>query len=119
VGNEKMLACLLTTRGGGPFLTADIIAPWLADTDEDGQKEVTDPWGNPWIYFHHQDYVDYPAGYQGERVYYRIKGTPFEAESATRKPRVFRNPGAYQLWGCGPNQTNEAGQGDDIGNVKQ
>jgi len=110
-GIETMLAALRSTEGGGPFIGEGRIARWLGDTDQDGLPELIDPWGNPWIYFHHTDY-------EGKPPIYAIHGGRSPAHAA-EQGEGFRNPAAYQLWTCGQNQGDESGEGDDTGNIRQ
>ena len=108
-GIERMLACLRTEENGGPFIQAHLIRRWVEDTDGDGRQELVDPWRNPWIYFHSSEY---PAG----AVYYRIKGRQMTVAPIKKSGR-FANSTSYQLWACGPNQTDQSGQDDDVGKV--
>jgi prepilin-type N-terminal cleavage/methylation domain-containing protein len=107
-GIEVMLACLRTTQGDGPFILERRISTWLADTDGDGKQELVDPWGNPWIYFHHLEY-DVPD------VYYILNGNRVLMQ-ATKAKDSHKNHTSYQLWACGPNKTNQSGKGDDVAN---
>jgi prepilin-type N-terminal cleavage/methylation domain-containing protein len=107
-GNEMLIAHLLTRQGGGPFLPEHKTRNWLGDTDGDGQTEFLDPWGNPWIYFHHLDY-------SGPEATYRIQKHTVQFQPV--KPNDgFANRSTYQLWSLGPNQINEDGSGDDVAN---
>ncbi len=108
-GTETMLAALRTTERGGPFIKEHIIARWLRDTDNDGRQELADPWRTPWIYFH-------PASYTAGPARIRSSEHTFEAQPS-KQGDTYRNLVTYQLWSCGPNRTDEAGVGDDIGNL--
>ena len=110
-GAESLLAALCTTENGGPFLKEREARRWAGDADGDGRKELVDPWKNPWIYFHNSDYT------QGE-VYYTFKGRRWQVKPV-KSGGAFLNLTSYQLWACGPNKTDEAGAGDDVGNVAQ
>ena len=107
-GIEVMLACLRSTEGGGPFILERKIRNWLDDTDGDGRQELVDPWGNPWIYFHHLEYAV-------PDVYYIIKGNRVLIQAVKAKDS-YRNHTSYQLRACGPNETSEHGRGDDAAN---
>jgi len=108
-GIENLLASLRSTEFGGPFIDESVIADWLSDSDDDGLAELTDPWGNGWIYF---DALSYSA----EPVVYRSRGQLIDV-TANAVGDAFRNPETYQLWCAGPNQVSESGEGDDVGNV--
>jgi prepilin-type N-terminal cleavage/methylation domain-containing protein len=114
-GAEMLLSFLLTTEGGGPFIVRNRIEDSLADLDGDGRQELVDPWRTPWIYFHH---ADYRTALEDEAVYYTIDDARRQVIPAKVRGE-FRNAGAYQLWACGPNRANDAGQGDDVGNVNE
>jgi prepilin-type N-terminal cleavage/methylation domain-containing protein len=112
-GAEMLATYLTTTEGAGPFVPAHRVEKWLADLDGDGRRELIDPWRTPWIYFHR---ADYEAALEEETVYYTIDGERRQVVPVKIKDD-FRNRGTYQLWACGPNKTNEAGVGDDAGNM--
>ncbi|MFW6107978.1 MAG: hypothetical protein ACOC70_02135, partial [bacterium] len=109
-GNEVLLDHLLHAEGG-PFINPKVIRDWLGDTDGDGARELLDPWNNPWIYIHHSYYA-------GDDVYYMIQGQRLKVEPAQEQNRPL-NRTTYQLWACGPNEANQAGQDDDVGNVRR
>ncbi len=92
-----------------PFLQPEWARRWSGDTDGDGRLELLDPWGNPWVYFNHADYVRGGADYViGRR---RVSVKPAKSLDA------FANAATYQLWACGQNETDEEGSEDDIGNL--
>ncbi len=110
-GIEAMLGCLRTRENGGPFVRKHIVKGWLTDTDGDGRQELSDPWGNPWIFFH-------PSAYTAGPVKYRLNQKDVEVKPV-KNGDVFLNLASYQLWACGPNKSSQSGGYDDIGNVEQ
>jgi len=110
-GSESLLACLRTQEVGGPFIEERLIRSWVGDSDGDGEPELIDPWQNPWVYFH-------PSDYTRGAVEYKVKGKAIPV-SPCKKGDVYKNLTSYQLWACGPNQSSEAGQGDDAGNLER
>lgn len=109
-GIESLVHHLLHSEGG-PFVSPRQIRDWLGDTDGDGADEVLDPWGNPWIYFHHSSYA-------AEDVYYMIDGQRVNVEAGKSGGRSV-NPTSYQIWSCGPNEVNQSGHDEDIGNLRR
>jgi len=110
-GVEALLEHLRAAGDGGPCILERRIAGWVEDTDGDGRAELVDPWRGPWVYFCSTNYD------QGV-VHYILRGRRIAAEPA-REGEAYANPTSYQLWACGPNQTNESGQGDDVGNLRK
>lgn len=103
--NESMVAALRAAK----VVDERLLANWLGDGDGDKASEMVDPWGNPWIYFHPGTYNIEPPQYKlGERV---VVVRP--AKSGDN----FQQPTRFQVWSCGPNETDETGMGDDCGNV--
>lgn len=129
-GNEAMTAALFTTRSGGPFLDLGRFESRLENLDgdeaprnltewifgDDQLREVTDPWGNPYVYFHHRDYR------KPERMAsYSITGQEASCQpSRSAKTATFHAPTTYQLWSAGPDQLNQdvAEGSDDIATWK-
>ncbi len=122
-GIESAVRCLATRRERGPYLAFD--ERELGNTDGDAIArdpcdaaiaakelfEVLDPWGNPFVYFHHRDY----RGGAAIETYARGDG-----EKVRARPRPSEKTGAYPglatflIWSFGPNGQNEDGAGDDI-----
>ncbi|GIW71028.1 MAG: hypothetical protein KatS3mg102_0570 [Planctomycetota bacterium] len=124
-GIESLLRALTTAGRGGPFLEPS--AEELANTDGDaiaataddptgsvlGSRELlelVDPWGNPFIYFHHRDYrggrgiEDYAIGGRQQRC------RPRPEETTGSYPALT----SFMIWSAGPNGLNEDGGGDDV-----
>jgi prepilin-type N-terminal cleavage/methylation domain-containing protein len=121
-GAETLVRCLTTQERGGPFLEPD--EDELGNTDEDALAEdttksiygtlalfeLTDPWGNPYIYYHHRDYR---GGRKVER--YLLGGVEVRA-----RPRPSGTTGTFPavtsfvIWSAGPDGVDEGGEGDDV-----
>jgi prepilin-type N-terminal cleavage/methylation domain-containing protein len=121
-GIESLVACLATTRMSGPYF--DFPDVYLQNYDGDSIPdfnhsffddrsgyEFTDPWGNPYIYFHNRDYER-----PGVASRYRFQDGKVQqaAPAKSKKKGVFHGFDSYQLWSAGPNGENENGGGDDI-----
>lgn len=121
-GNEAMVACLQTTLKNGPFgdwkedryqnldsdeATKNVTNWWFGDNQ---LRELVDDWGNPYVYFHNRDYA------KPEKVgKYTINGETVDCvPQKSEKTKTWHNPRTYQLWSCGPDQTNQNGDEDDI-----
>lgn len=124
-GIESLVACLSTKTGTGPyhgFEDADL----LINRDKDKAPgplsmllnstitsaelfELSDPFGNPYVYFHGDDLEDGTGGR------YHIGGTVVDCRPAT-DDKTGRAPGygKYQIISAGPNGKYEAGGGDDV-----
>jgi prepilin-type N-terminal cleavage/methylation domain-containing protein len=82
----------------------------VGNTDEDklrkavnklGTKdlnEIVDAWGNPLVYFHHNDYLKYAEG----GASYRTKaGDDVEPKPYRNDDGTFINPQTFQIWSMG------------------
>ena len=122
-GIESLVRCLSTSREHGPYFPFE--EKDLSNTDGDSLLrdpcdstitaktlfELTDPWGNPFIYFHNRDYR---GGARLERY------TLQTGERANCKPHPGEKTGQYPaassfvIWSVGANGQNEDGAGDDV-----
>jgi prepilin-type N-terminal cleavage/methylation domain-containing protein len=124
-GIEVMVRCLTTKKKNGPYFTFD--SEVLDNSDGDSIKglggdptdstiasrelfEVKDPWGNPFVYIHNQDYdaaQTYLVGEPKERArIHAIKDA---------KTKSYLGPRAFQLLSLGPDgQQDQTDDGDDI-----
>jgi len=128
-GIESLIHCLTTRQGeSSPYFEPE--KDELGNTDGDAQArnvadsrlggaeclELLDPWGNPFVYYHHRD-LKPVAGPAWARLQVYVKG---DGQSAKTQPRpddrTKSYPGetSYQLWSFGPNGENEDGAGDDV-----
>ena len=124
-GIESVILCLSTQKKGGPFFDweEDALSNLDNDTLEseeakerldwifgDNQlREYLDGFDNPLIYIHNKDYEDtFTITHEGG-----TRGTATGGRS--EKSSTFFAPTGYQLWSCGPNETNDGGMDDDIG----
>ena len=121
-GNESMTACLRTTRGGGPFI-GDWPENRLTNKDDDrssknlldwaGTKldwfEMSDVWGNPYVYFHNADYAK-PKKFGRYNFLHQEDCAP----AKSKKTGAFCSPTTFQLWSVGPDGVNQNGDGDDV-----
>lgn len=132
LGNESMMAGLSTGLEGGPFLkqygkhgadnhrnsdgdsASANLTGWV--WEDNGLREFVDPWDNPYIYF---SAADYESGV----IMYKIKGrdTSCEPRKVAGTTDEYYEFAGYQLWSCGPNQTNDTnsaefltGEDDDV-----
>lgn len=123
-GAEALVRCLTTRDRGGPYF--DFKEEQLDNTDDDALGagddptssayvggdllEVTDPWGNPLIYFHHRDYR---GGKELERYLLGLEEQrcrPRPSEKTGQLPGF----GKFVIWSAGPDGLNEDGEGDDV-----
>jgi prepilin-type N-terminal cleavage/methylation domain-containing protein len=119
-GNEALTFCLAVPVGGGPFLDGHgPDDPGFRNADNDSGsgdvsswpasgtalREIVDPWGNPFIYFHGRQLKD------GETATYQLRGRAVTI-SPVKDPATDRYHAAqtYQLWSLGPNGFNEQGK---------
>jgi prepilin-type N-terminal cleavage/methylation domain-containing protein len=95
---------------------ADNFRAALSSGGDSGAREYLDPWGNPLVYFHCNDYKE-PKGCAriktgtGETLEVRPKRMPKAAGGA------YLGPNSYQLFSLGPNgvqDDDEAEDGDDV-----
>ena len=121
-GIESLVACLSTGRRSGPYF--DFEDEFLVNRDKDKVPdfnqsafkgllgfEYTDPWGNPYIYFHNRDY-ERP---QVASVYrFAEKKRVQAAPGKSGKKGTFHGFDSFQLWSAGPDGKNNNGEGDDI-----
>lgn len=122
-GNKALVRCLTTPERNGPYIELDEEDLQSLSGDrlvgEDPTRsilqtpvllELVDPWGNPYVYFHHRDYR---GGDPYER--YTIGGEeqrcrPEPSEKTGQYPAF----GRFLLWSAGPDGVNENGRGDDV-----
>ena len=121
-GIESLVACISTTRKGGPFhefeedklknADRDKIPDFNASYLKKGEAyEYVDPWGNPYIYFHNRDYANPEiASKYGFPEGKTVKATP----SKSPKTGNWHGYESFQLWSAGPDGKNDNGGGDDI-----
>lgn len=102
------------------------------DTDGDGKLELVDAWGNPLIYFSHDDYgsrQDVSRVKADERdpsgtIFAHQRAGWIDQEGRVRLPyseesNQYFDDGRwqaeqrYQLWSCGPNGVDDGGSYDD------
>ncbi|MBI5365412.1 MAG: prepilin-type N-terminal cleavage/methylation domain-containing protein [Planctomycetes bacterium] len=121
-GVESLVACLQSTLKNGPFgdwkeeryvnLDEDdagknLTSWWFGDTQ---LRELADDWGNPYVYYHCRDYAQPDAAAQ-----YTVNGATVEtAPGKSEKTKAYHNPRTYQIWSCGPDETNQNGEEDDV-----
>lgn len=123
-GSKSLVRCLTTTEREGPYfefpegrlgtLSGDRLQtrddPTRSTMQTPTLFEILDPWGNPLIYYHHQDYR---GGREIER--YTIQDeqqrcVPQPSEKTGQLPGF----GRFLIWSAGPDGVNENGQGDDV-----
>ena len=123
-GIESLVAHLATKNAGGPFyeFSDDALQNLDKDTLENVDLftelnwqfaknelfEIVDPWGNPYVYIHNNDY---------ERTFVMLTdgGKRFTVTGASsEKTGTFHAPTTYQLWSFGPDGEDNGGEGDDI-----
>ncbi|MCK4909780.1 MAG: prepilin-type N-terminal cleavage/methylation domain-containing protein [Planctomycetes bacterium] len=124
-GTEALVACLSSQIEGGPFLKEwseeryvnldndqvdrNLTDWWFGDSQ---LRELTDTWGNPYIYFHSRDY-EQPQEFSR----YMIQGEVADCvPQRSERTATFHNPISYQLWSVGVNGENDNGADDDINN---
>jgi prepilin-type N-terminal cleavage/methylation domain-containing protein len=122
-GIESVVRCVTTTRERGPYFPAE--EKELANTDEDtiardpcastiGSREafeLVDPWGNPFVYFHHRDYR---GGQKIERYAFPVHGRLPCKPRPSEKTGQYPGAASFMVWSVGANGENEDGSGDDI-----
>ena len=124
VGIESAVACLSTTKSGGPYLQAlpeeqygnfdkDSLGSnptswWFGDTQ---LREVLDGWGRPLVYFHNRDYAR-PGPFAKVTT-----GESVEICAPAKSPQTgaYHNPMSYQIWSFGADGKNQNGEEDDVG----
>ncbi|MHC4393671.1 MAG: prepilin-type N-terminal cleavage/methylation domain-containing protein, partial [Planctomycetota bacterium] len=115
-GIESFVRCMSSRRSGGPFL--DVSEDDLQNTDADsfrgtdptgsiyGSKELfelVDPWGNPLIYFHHNDY----RGGRGiERYLFVEQGEQTCQPQPSDKTGQYPKYDTFLIWSAGPDGVN-------------
>lgn len=123
-GNEALVRCLTTKLEHGPYLAYD--EKDLVNSDKDSITgddpiqsaiaakqlfELVDPWGNPFVYFHHRDYK---STSKLERYIFMDGSRPSCKPKPSAKTGAFPAPTAFLVWSAGPNGENENGEGDDV-----
>ncbi len=124
-GIEALVACLTTSKKGGPYITSDqwrenritnldaddagknLTSWWFGDTQ---LREFTDQWGNPLVYYHHRDYKS-PKGLTEDSLENGATETCTPQQSGSLK--VFHSPESFMIWSRGPNGKNEDGSDED------
>ena len=127
-GAESLLGHLATQDQGGPYL-GDVPEEWIENTDEDAVgdpafvekirwiygdaqlREIVDPWGNPYVYFHNRDY-ERTYGVLSQCTADKPKTLNLTAQRS-EKLQTWHHPTGFQIWSLGPDEKNETG--DDIG----
>ena len=127
-GIEAFYAALQTRRHGGPFID-DVKVDERSNTDKDklsatqlkkiaarldwtreGNQifELTDLWGNPYVYIHSNDYKTVGQLQNSEGK--------LSAVRAVKDPDTggYVHPTSFQIWSLGPNGVNDNGGEDDI-----
>lgn len=132
-GIESVLAHLTSRRKGGPYYEdykeeqlenydddRVVVAEFLEQINwlfgDDQLRELVDPFGNPFVYFHNRDYeISYKVNQEfGE------KSTVVQA-GQSKKTATYFSPLKYQMWSMGPNGKSDTGPetdsetSDDIG----
>ncbi len=121
---ESLVACLTTKLSGGPFF--EFKADRLANLDKDKAPqalsalfksiytkptlfEFTDPFGNPYIYFHGNDLA------AGTKAYYTLNGQKVSVTPAPKdKTGSYPGVGKFQIISAGENGTYDKGAKDDV-----
>ncbi|MBI4712682.1 MAG: prepilin-type N-terminal cleavage/methylation domain-containing protein, partial [Planctomycetes bacterium] len=124
-GIESLVACLSTRQKGGPFLldwpekrysnldndnTSKNITNWWFGDNE--LREVTDPWNNPYIYFHARNY-DKPDRFSKYQTAQGVKSVTAIPQKSSATATYFA-PLTFQIWSIGPELENSNGLGDDV-----
>jgi prepilin-type N-terminal cleavage/methylation domain-containing protein len=123
-GIESLLHCLTTKKGEQtPYFEpekaeigntdADSLLRNVADSRLEGKEafELLDPWGNPYVYFHHRDLRGGPK----LETYTKGDGNVLKAKpKPDERTKAYPGSTTYQIWSFGPNGENEDGGGDDI-----
>jgi prepilin-type N-terminal cleavage/methylation domain-containing protein len=123
-GNESLVACLSTTLQGGPFF--EFKEDKLVNADKDRAPkplsdlfksqfktrelfELTDPFGQPYIYFHGSDLAP------STKVKYTLgTGTVTISPAPPGKTGVAPGAGKFQVISAGENAKYDKGDGDDV-----
>lgn len=121
-GIESLVRCLTTEQARGPYI--EFAERDLANTDNDSLLrdpclstirskelfELVDPWGNPYVYFHHRDYRG------GEKLSRYLIGGRVQTARPRPSEKTGQYPGvaSFVIWSAGPNGENEDGRGDDV-----
>lgn len=121
-GIESLVRCLTTNAKGGPYIEPhddelinsddDALATVVANSalPSPNNYELADPWGNPYIYFHHRDYL---GGAEVET--YLVGGKRIRClPQPSAKMGTYPQPGRFLIWSIGPDGLNENGAGDDV-----
>lgn len=121
-GNEILVACLYSVLPGKQSKSAYLHIGLsgegganLADSDLDGMKELLDPWGLPYIYFHNSGYS---ADDSVMQKYGYSLASSVEARAKTKSAGSYYCLTSYQIWSRGKNMKNDtntsaAGSQDD------
>lgn len=126
-GIESLVRCLSTTRERGPYFPFE--EKDLGNTDEDRLSrdpcdsslpardafELVDPWGNPYVYFHHRDYR---GGPRVERYQLLVQGRVSCKPRPSEKTGQYPAAASFLIWSVGANGENEDGGGDDVASWK-
>ena len=124
-GVESLVAHLARQGKGGPYyefkdeyvdnldgdtLNDDALFEALDWVFGDRQlRELVDPWGNPYVYFHNSSYDDGPVTITALDKK-RITVAPVRSE----KTQMFQGLTTFQLMSLGPNGVFDGGDGDDV-----
>jgi len=115
-GNEMLVACLYSKipeiEGKPPYLPVLLTGDGgekLADSDQDGWKELCDPWNRCYVYFHNTDYHSGTEDSYGAVAIELFKATP-----KTKTEGEYYRLTSFQLWSCGRNGENNTSGGSGV-----
>jgi hypothetical protein len=112
------VACLYSKipeiEGKPPYLPVSLTGDdgeRLADSDQDGWKELCDPWNRCYIYFHNSDYHSGTVHEYGSGA-----GTvkPVTATPKAKSQGEYYRLTSFQLWSCGRNGDNNTNGGSEV-----
>lgn len=110
-GSEVLVACLFSKlpqeEGKEAYLPVMLTGDdgeALGDRDGDGWKELTDPWGRPYVYFHN---TDYHSSVVHEYSLLPNEEKDSSATAVSGSEGDYRRLTSFQLWSCGRNQAND------------